>query len=153
MPKDKLNKTIENNQYAMLLNAHWKSNDVNIIFIQIDNREPEQQTNYCSVVKKVKKDNITTTNIGEIILCQIPGISSITAVAIMQQFNNFPHLIEQLKENPQCIDNITYDSNGKTRKVNKKSIENIRIFLTSSSVTEPTTEVTDNNIIALEPRV
>jgi|TARA_B110000093_G_scaffold179016_1_gene218471 ERCC4-type nuclease len=120
---------------------------------QIDNREPEQQTNYCSVVKKVKKDNITPNNIGEIILCQIPGISSITAVAIMQQFNNFPHLIEQLKENPQCIDNITYDSNGKTRKVNKKSIENIRIFLTSSSVTEPTTEVTDNNIIALEPRV
>ena len=39
MPKDKLNKTIENNQYAMLLSTHWKSNDVNIIFVQIADRE------------------------------------------------------------------------------------------------------------------
>ena len=46
MPKDKLNKTIENNQYAMLLSTHWKSNDVNIVFIQIDNREPTHNRVY-----------------------------------------------------------------------------------------------------------
>jgi len=54
--------------------------------------------NYCTVVKKVKKDNITPENIGEIILCQIPGISSVTAIAIMKNFNGFPHFIDELQK-------------------------------------------------------
>jgi ERCC4-type nuclease len=85
--------------------------------------------NYCSVVKKVKKDNITPENIGEIILCQIPGISSVTAITIMKHFQGFPNLIDQLKENPNCLDSIVIETNGKTRKINKSSIENIRKFL------------------------
>jgi ERCC4-type nuclease len=85
--------------------------------------------NYCSVVKKVKKDNITPENIGEIILCQIPGISSVTAITIMKHFQGFPNLIDQLKENPNCLDSIVIETNGKIRKINKSSIENIRKFL------------------------
>jgi 5'-3' exonuclease len=85
-------------------------------------------------VKKVKKDNITPENIGEIILCQIPGISSVTAIAIMKQFGTFPKLIDELKNNPQCLDGIAGESsNGKLRKINKSSIENIRKFLLLSS--------------------
>ena len=84
---------------------------------------------YCSVVKKVKKDNITPENIGEIILCQIPGISSTTAMAIMKKFNGFPHFIDELKNNHQCIENITTESNGKMRKISKSCLENIRRFL------------------------
>ena len=37
-------------------------------------------------IKKVKKENITEDNIGEIMLCQIPGISSVTSLAIMEKF-------------------------------------------------------------------
>jgi ERCC4-type nuclease len=85
--------------------------------------------NYCSVVKKVKKDNITPENIGEIILCQIPGISSVTAITIMKHFPGFPVLIDSLKQNPNCLDHIVIESNGKTRKINKSCIENIRKFL------------------------
>ena len=85
--------------------------------------------NYCTVVKKTKKDNITPENIGEIILCQIPGISSITAITIMKQFSSFPHLIEELKTNPLCLDDIVIETNGKTRKINKSSIQNIKSFL------------------------
>lgn len=88
--------------------------------------------NYCTVVKKVKKDNITPENIGEIILCQIPGISSVTAIAIMKRFHNFPHLIEEMNKNPACLDAIMIESNGKTRKINKSSIDNIRKFLTTT---------------------
>jgi ERCC4-type nuclease len=84
---------------------------------------------YCSVVKKVKKDNITPENIGEIILCQIPGISSTTAMAIMKKFNGFSHFIDELKNNHQCIENITTESNGKSRKISKSCLENIRRFL------------------------
>lgn len=86
-------------------------------------------SNYCTVVKKVKKDNVTPENIGEIILCQIPGISSVTAMAIMKEFKTFPHLIEELQRNPQCIENMTIETNGKTRKINKSSLDNIRKYL------------------------
>lgn len=124
------------------------------IVTETESREPETTTNYCSVVKKVKKDNITPENIGEIILCQIPGISSITAIAIMQRFRNFPHLIEELRENPHCIDNISCESNGKTRKINKKSIENIRTYLTSPTHTNSTIEMPiDNTIIDTDNHV
>jgi ERCC4-type nuclease len=87
---------------------------------------------YCAVVKKVKKDNITPENIGEIILCQIPGISSVTAITIMKNFNGFPHFMDELQKNPACIENITIETNGKIRKINKSSISNIRQFLLSA---------------------
>jgi ERCC4-type nuclease len=89
--------------------------------------------NYCTVVKKVKKDNVTPENIGEIILCQIPGISSVTAIAMMKHFNSFLHLITELQNNPGCLENITIENNGKTRKINKSSIQNIQSFLLTHS--------------------
>lgn len=89
----------------------------------------EDPAKYCSVVKKVKKDNVTPENMGEIILCQIPGISSTSAIAIMKQFNSFLHMIESIKEDPKCMDKITYETNGKSRKVSKTSIENIKKYL------------------------
>lgn len=93
---------------------------------------------YCSVVKKVKKDNITPANIGEIMLCQIPGISSVSAMAIMSQFQSFPHFLEELKKNPHCLDTIvctTAQSGGgtKTRKLSKSVADNIRLFLLAPS--------------------
>uniref|UniRef100_A0A6C0DQW7 ERCC4 domain-containing protein n=1 Tax=viral metagenome TaxID=1070528 RepID=A0A6C0DQW7_9ZZZZ len=84
--------------------------------------------NYCTVVKKVKKENVTPDNIGEIVLCQIPGISSTTAITIMKQFTTFPKLMSALAENPNVLDNITYETNGKMRKINKTSIENIKKY-------------------------
>jgi ERCC4-type nuclease len=96
------------------------------------NMEEITPANYCTVVKKVKKDNVTTENIGEIVLCQIPGISSVTAIAIMKKFNNFPHFIQELQKDPYCIDNIVCEANGKTRKISKSSIENIRKYLSGT---------------------
>lgn len=86
-------------------------------------------SNYCTVVKKTKKENVTPENIGDIILCQIPGISSTTAMAIMKKFNCFPHFIEELNKNPECINDLSYEKNGKQRKINKTSIENIKKYL------------------------
>jgi ERCC4-type nuclease len=96
--------------------------------------EPAQTSSqYCSVVKKTKKENITPENIGEILLCQIPGISSVTALSIMKQFQNFPDLLEQLQNNPHILNNIQYECNGKMRKINKSSIENIKKYLCKPS--------------------
>ena len=85
---------------------------------------------YVSVIKKVKKDNITPDNIGEIMLCQIPGISSVTALAIMEKYKTIPNLIKELDNNKDSIKDLTYtNSKGQVRKINKTSIENIIKFL------------------------
>jgi ERCC4-type nuclease len=88
--------------------------------------------NYCSVVKKVKKDNITTENIGEIILSQIPGVSSAIAISIMSNFDSFYHLIESLQKDNTCLENLTITTNDKTRKISKKALENIVHHLMST---------------------
>lgn len=88
--------------------------------------EPE---NYCTVVKKVKKDNITPENIGEIILCQMPGISAVTAIAIMKKFSGFRHFMQEIQKDSTCLENIVYESNGKTRKIGKNCIDNIKKYL------------------------
>jgi ERCC4-type nuclease len=85
---------------------------------------------YCSVVKKVKKDNITTENIGEIMLCQIPGVSSASALAILTQFKTLPSLIKAIDMDETCLNNIcTTDANGKSRKISKTAIATIIKFL------------------------
>jgi ERCC4-type nuclease len=92
--------------------------------------EKNGEKDYCTVVKKVKKDNITTENIGEIMLCQIPGISSASALAIFKEFKTLTNLITCLKENSSCLNAITTtDSNGKNRKISKTAIANIIKFL------------------------
>ena len=100
--------------------------------ISCDESNDPKIADYCNVVKKVKKDNITKENIGEIILCQIPGISSITAITIMKQFKSFPHFLDEIKNNPQILDNIIIEKSGKSRKIGKNCIENIKLFLLAS---------------------
>jgi ERCC4-type nuclease len=124
--------TITNNQTS-------KNTDENASDDQNNNADDKQtndivkaasEKDYCSVIKKVKKDNITPDNIGEIMLCQIPGISSASALAILAQFKTLPNLIQCLKEDEQCLNNIcTTDANGKSRKISKTAIATIVKFL------------------------
>jgi hypothetical protein len=46
MALDKLDREIQPRQYAMILNTHWKSNGVNIIFVQIADKEPTNNRVY-----------------------------------------------------------------------------------------------------------
>ena len=87
------------------------------------------EQNYCTVVKKVKKENVTAENIAEIMLCQIPGISSTNAIAIMKHFSSISDLIDKLKANPNCLDEIRIESNGKSRKIGKNCIDGVHTFL------------------------
>jgi len=103
--------------------SHIDENEQNIF-----TPSSEAPANYCTVVKKVKKENVTPENIGEIVLCQIPGISSTTAISIMKKFGTFPQLMKAMQENPNSLDDITYESNGKIRKINKPCIENIKKY-------------------------
>ena len=85
---------------------------------------------YCNIVKKVKKDNITSENIGEIMLAQIPGISGQTAITILEKFKTLPLLIKSIQEDDKCLEDIyTKDSNNKLRKLNKTVIAKIMQYL------------------------
>jgi ERCC4-type nuclease len=93
-------------------------------------KETVTEKDYCSVIKKVKKDNITTENIGEIMLCQIPGVSSTSALAILSKFKTLPNLIKNIQEDELCLNDVcTTDANGKTRKISKTTILTIVNFL------------------------
>jgi ERCC4-type nuclease len=95
----------------------------------LHDKEPTEK-DYCSVIKKIKKENITPDNIGEIMLCQIPGISSVSALAILHQFKTLPNLIKSIQEDETCLNNIcTIDANGKSRKISKTAIATIIKFL------------------------
>lgn len=94
--------------------------------------ETEEPTvkEYCNVIKKIKKENITPENIGEIMLCQIPGVSSSTALAILHEFKTLPNLIKSIQENETCLSNIcTTDTKNKSRKISKTTIAKIVEFL------------------------
>lgn len=85
---------------------------------------------YVNVVKKVKKENLTPSNIGAIFLSQIPLISSVTATAIMAKYNNsLSDLINDLKTNPTCLDEIQTEKDGKKRKIGSNAVKNVRLFL------------------------
>ena len=87
--------------------------------------------NYANVVgKRIKKDNITPENIGEIMLSQIPNVSNASANAIMNKFSTIATLIDELKRDEKCLNDITLpNKNGQIKKLTKPCINNIYGFL------------------------
>jgi len=97
---------------------------------ETDTIQENQDKNYINVVKKIKKENITKDNIDELMLCQIPGISNVTAVALIKHFGNLVSLIEAIKINNDCLTGISYtNEKNQNRKITKTSIENLITFL------------------------
>jgi ERCC4-type nuclease len=96
---------------------------------QVQNVRESQH--YCDVfkIKKEKNGNITPGNIGEIMLCTIPGISSKTAIVIMKEFKTINCLIKSLENDGHCLNNIYMETNGKKRKISSQCIENIKSYL------------------------
>lgn len=91
----------------------------------------EQTKAYTDVIKTCKKENITPQNISQIMLMQIPGISAATAEHILDGFESIYDLIHELRTNTKILENKTYVLNGKSRKINKKCLENVVLYLTN----------------------
>jgi len=89
---------------------------------------------YCElVVKKTKRDNITKENIGEIFLCQIPGISAQSATALLKPFSEggFLAFLDEIRTNPGYLDTVYIENEqGKRRKLGSNVIRACREFLT-----------------------
>jgi ERCC4-type nuclease len=89
-----------------------------------------EEPSYCSVlkVKQVKCENITPQNIGEIMLCNIPGVSNKTAAVIVKKYPTLRALIEAFKTcgSSDCLNDIRLETQ---RKLSKQCIQNIYNFL------------------------
>lgn len=114
-------------QTEMIINTSCEESiDIETAEVQVTFTDKD----YVGVIKKIKKDNITPDNIGEIMLCQIPGISSVTALAVMKKFGTIQTLIKELETNPESLKDLSYtNTKGQVRKINKTSISNIIKFL------------------------
>jgi ERCC4-type nuclease len=98
------------------------------------------KTRYSEVlkIKKEKSDNITPENIGEIMLCNIPGISAKIAIAVMSKYGgSFQRFMQTLEKCAQpndprsiapCFSNIVLD-NG--RKIGPATVEKFYNYLCS----------------------
>lgn len=84
---------------------------------------------YCSVVKVAKKANITRENIGQLMLMQIPGISSTISGEIMRPFATFAAFIDHLRSEPAYLETIVLESSGKKRKLGSNVVAAIKAYL------------------------
>ena len=125
--KNETNENEDTDENTILSNLEKSESSLSLMEENSEITTSTVEKEYCSVIKKVKKENITPDNIGEIMLCQIPGISSTTAIAILKEFKTLPKLLEKIKEDGgECLSNITYiNTKNQTRKINKTVVQNI----------------------------
>ena len=94
--------------------------------LKISNNQTKE---YSSVIKTSKKSNITKDNINEVMLMQIPGISSNVANQLMSEYKSIDNLIKNLRENKDCLDNFKIKNKNSDRKISKTIIFNIKDYL------------------------
>lgn len=92
--------------------------------------------NYAEVAsKRIKKDNVTPENIGEIMLAQIPSVSTVSAAAIMLKFSSMAALLTALQNDPNCLNAITTtNKTGQEKKLTKPCINAIYDFLVKKTI-------------------
>ena len=89
----------------------------------------QKEESYTNVIKSSKKSNITKENINEIMLSQIPGVSSVIANTIMLEYKSVENLILSLKENEECLNLLKIKNKSGERKIGKNVVENIKHYL------------------------
>lgn len=124
---DKYDSTAEN-----LRGFYYTQMDSSSSLIPTSPDKPDDE--YAAVFKNKHKERasqITPENIGEIMLSSIPCVSAKTAAVIMREFKSLASLIERLKQDRQCLDNlyITTEQTGSKRKINKSCIDNLFKYL------------------------
>lgn len=86
----------------------------------------KDDSNYLENIKTSKKSFITTDNIFELMLMQIPNISNVSARVISEEFKSMSTLLESLRNDIEKIENIKL-SNG--RKINKNIVSSLKKYL------------------------
>ena len=84
------------------------------------------EESYISTLKTSKKSHINRENIFQLMLMQIPGISSVSALALANEFKNMETLLQSLKDENKKFETIKLASG---RKLNKNILESLKSFL------------------------
>jgi len=142
---DKLSREIYKKPYYRNVDASGNSVSTNIAAYYARRRATSRSPKkYVEVVKKVKKNNLTPENIGEVILAQIPGISGTTSKAIMKNYGSLRELLNTMSEDPNCLNDVKYKTkSGKLRRLNKTSVQSIYKFLLNDKTESNVIEITD----------
>lgn len=97
---------------------------------ETQSQRPLQSQEYCEVVKRTKKDNVTPENIGVIMLSQVPGVSTAVAKALLDCGNKtLFEFVEECRENQAFLSEFIYEQNGKQRKLTRATIDCIEKFI------------------------
>ena len=98
--------------------------------VEEPHQEPTEK-DYVSVVKKCKKENITENNIDEIMLCQIPGISTQSALALIKTFGSIKTMMERYStEGDAIFQGIkVIQTTGKEANIKKPVVQNLKKYL------------------------
>lgn len=88
--------------------------------------EEDNNENYENCVKSKKNSYISKENINNIMLMQIPGISFASAKIILDEHKTIENLINNLRLDENCLNNLKSKNN---RKLAKNIIFNIKNFL------------------------
>lgn len=139
---DKIQREQVKNKALPFYSNIQSSENLSVITINEDVQQTIQSNKeYVNVVanKRIKKDNITSQNIGEIMLMQIPGVSANAAIAIMRKYGTILALIKALEEtniinSPLKDINIhENEADKKPRKINKPTILNVYKYLINNT--------------------
>tara|TARA_E500000178_G_C17022147_1_gene756161 strand:+ start:744 stop:1457 length:714 start_codon:yes stop_codon:yes gene_type:complete len=84
---------------------------------------------YSEILKCSKKSKITKDNINEIMLSQIPNISSNIAKILIEKFITIENLICKLRENPDTLNDIRVITKNSNRKISKNVIKTLKDYL------------------------
>jgi len=90
----------------------------------------DSSNDYCnSIVKSVKKDNITKDNIGIVMLSQIPGISPAIARTLLKDTTITEFLLSLRDGGDNALNSILIETtNGKTRKLGRDIVRKLIDF-------------------------
>jgi ERCC4-type nuclease len=121
--KEKAEETVEKEEKAVA-----KDETENVENDEDKEEVYEKKYEECSIIKQ-KNKNINKDNICIYMLSQIPGISSTIAFVLMDRYKHINCLIDDLSKNPECLNNFTYEKDGKKRKLGKHIIQNLKEFL------------------------
>jgi len=119
--------TIETGDYILQMVHKLNKTETQSYYTREDKEGGMQ---YSDTIKCVKKDNVTSENISEIMLAQIPNVSINVARKLIERFSNIKTLIKNLEENKDLLLDIKIEGKeGKLRKLNKNTIANIYNYL------------------------
>jgi len=91
---------------------------------------PQLAEDYCHVVKRARKDNLSKDNMGHAMLVQIPGVSGTLAKALMEEYSSWAAFYTHLQQNPGYLDTFKVTtSTGKQQRLSKTVAAKLREYL------------------------